>query len=154
MCRLFSALLAIAAAAVLLPSQAEARAKIGTLTCNLSPTVGYVIGSRQSAACVFTPSGPGKRERYRGDIGRFGVDLGVVHGGRMVWNVFSDYVGPRKGALRGTYVGAAGDASFVVGGGANVLVGGSDRSISLQPVSFKAQSGFNVAGGLARLTLY
>ena len=152
--RVFSALLAIATAALLLPSQAEARAKVGTLTCNLSPTVGMVIGSRQAANCVFTPSHYGKRERYRGDIGRLGLDLGVTNGGRLVWAVFSDFVGPRKGALRGTYVGAAGDASIGVGLGANVLVGGSNRSIALQPVSFKAQSGLNVAVGVARLTLY
>lgn len=152
--RILSAILAVTAAALILPSQAEARAKIGTLTCNLSPTVGMIVGSSQRAACVFTPNGPGKRERYRADIGRLGLDLGVVSGGRLVWAVFADYVGPRKGALRGSYVGAAGDASIGVGLGANVLVGGFNRSVALQPVSFKAQSGLNIAVGVARLTLY
>ncbi|MGD9502732.1 MAG: DUF992 domain-containing protein [Methyloceanibacter sp.] len=152
--RIFSALLAIAAAALLLPSPAEARVKVGTLTCNLSSSVGMVIGSRQAANCVFTPSHYGKRERYRGDIGRLGLDLGATHGGRLVWGVFASVAGPRPGALRGTYVGAAGDASIGVGLGANVLVGGSNRSFALQPVSFKAQSGLNIAVGVARLTLY
>ena len=154
MFRVLSAAIAIATAVLVLPQPAQARAKIGTLTCELSPSVGMIIGSHQGALCVFTPSGPGKRERYRGDIGRLGLDLGVVHGGRMVWAVFSDYVGPRRGALRGTYVGAAGDASLGFGAGANVLVGGSSRSISLQPVSFKSQAGVNIAVGVARLALY
>jgi hypothetical protein len=154
MCRILSALFALLFAALVLPSQAEARSKIGTLTCNLSGSVGMIIGSHQGASCIFTPSGYGKRERYRGEIGRLGLDLGVVSGGRMVWAVFADFVGPRKGALRGTYVGAAGDASIGLGLGANVLIGGSNRLIALQPVSFKAQSGLNIAVGAARLRLY
>ncbi|NWG22891.1 MAG: DUF992 domain-containing protein [Pseudorhodoplanes sp.] len=154
MFRVFSAAVAVAAALLVLPQQAQARAKVGMLVCDLSPTVGWVVGSVQGASCVFTPSGPGKRERYRGDIGRLGLDLGVVHGGRMVWAVFASYAGPQRGALRGTYLGAAGDASIGVGLGANVLVGGFERSFALQPVSFKSQAGVNVAVGVARLALY
>jgi len=53
----------------------------------------------------------------------------------------------------GDYVGASGQAAFGVGAGANVLVGGSDRSVSLQPVSVSAQRGVNVAAGVAALSL-
>jgi hypothetical protein len=55
--------------------------------------------------------------------------------------------------LRGTYVGASGNASFGLGLGANVLVGGSHRTISLQPLSVEGQVGINLALGVARLTL-
>lgn len=154
MIRLFGGALAVAAAALLMSSPAEARVKVGTLTCSLSPKVGMIVASRQSANCVFTPSGPGKREHYRAEMGRFGVDLGVVNSGTMVWGVFAPVAGPQPGALRGTYVGAAGDASIGVGLGANVLFGSFNRSFALQPVSFKGQTGVNVAGGVARLTLY
>ena len=57
------------------------------------------------------------------------------------------------GVLRGTYVGASGNASFGLGLGANVLVGGSHRTISLQPLSVEGQIGINLALGVARLTL-
>ncbi|HFC04554.1 MAG TPA: DUF992 domain-containing protein, partial [Rhizobiales bacterium] len=54
---------------------------------------------------------------------------------------------------RGTYVGASADASVVVGGGANVLVGGFNKSVTLQPVSLQVQTGVNVAAGVTTLEL-
>jgi hypothetical protein len=41
----------------------------------------------------------------------------------------------------------------VVGVGANVLVGGSSDTISLQPVSIEGGTGLNVAGGFASISL-
>ena len=70
----------------------------------------------------------------------------------MSWAVFAPgQVG--KGALAGTYAGATADASFAVGLGANVLVGGSNKSIALQPLSVQAQTGLNFAAGVAKLQL-
>jgi hypothetical protein len=57
-------------------------------------------------------------------------------------------------ALRGTNVGAGGNASLGLGLGANVLVGGSHRTISQQPLSVEGQVGINLALGVAGLTLY
>ena len=71
----------------------------------------------------------------------------------MVWIVFADTIGRRAGALAGDYVGISADASVAVGLGANVLVGGSDRTISLQPLSVQGQTGINVAAGVTELTL-
>jgi hypothetical protein len=39
------------------------------------------------------------------------------------------------------------------GAGANSLVGGSNRQISLQPVSVEDSVGLNVAGGVAEISL-
>jgi hypothetical protein len=50
-----------------------------------------------------------------------------------------------RGALRGSYVGASAGATVVVGLGANGLIGGSNRTISLQPISVEANTGLNVA---------
>jgi hypothetical protein len=41
----------------------------------------------------------------------------------------------------------------VAGVGANVLIGGSNRTVTLQPVSFQGQSGLNVAAGVAGIDL-
>lgn len=71
----------------------------------------------------------------------------------MTWGVIAPASGYHHGALAGTYVGASGSASFGVGFGANALVGGSHRSISLQPLSFEGQAGVNLALGVAGLTL-
>lgn len=85
---------------------------------------------------------------------RLGLDVGISGGGRLFWGVFAptSHIGP--GALRGRYVGASGSASLGLGLGANVLVGGSHRTISLQPLSVEGQLGVNLALGVAGLTLH
>ena len=57
------------------------------------------------------------------------------------------------GALAGDYVGASAEASAVVGAGANVLVGGSSETFTLQPVSVQAQTGLNLALGVSSFQL-
>lgn len=146
---------AVAALSLAAVSSAEAQGRVraGGLACDLSATVGLVVGSRQQVRCTFTPSGGGPREYYTGSIGRLGIDLGVVAGGRMIWGVFARTSRLPPRTLAGTYVGASGDASLGLGGGANVLVGGSNRTISLQPLSLQGQVGVNLALGVARMTL-
>ena len=91
-------------------------------------------------------------EDYDGSITKFGLDLGIVGGGVMVWAVFTGTVaGP--GFLAGDYIGASGEASLGPGLGANVLVGDSNRTVTLQPVSVSAQTGINIAVGVAALRL-
>ena len=53
----------------------------------------------------------------------------------------------------GDYVGATAEATVGAGLGANALIGGSDRTIALQPLSVQGQTGLNVAAGVAGLTL-
>ena len=55
--------------------------------------------------------------------------------------------------LAGTFAGVTGGAAVGVGVGANVLVGGSDRSIALQPLSIEGSTGLNIALGVAELRL-
>jgi hypothetical protein len=70
----------------------------------------------------------------------------------MVWAVFTQTVaGP--GFLAGDYVGASGEATLGAGLGANVLIGGSNRTLTLQPVSVGGQIGLNLAVGVAALYL-
>lgn len=114
--------------------------------------VGLVVGSRQNLRCVFR-SNTGRQYTYSGTIGRLGLDVGVTGGGRLFWAVFAPTAHVGKGTLRGNYVGASGSASFGLGLGANVLIGGSNRTISLQPLSVEGQVGVNLAVGVARLSL-
>jgi hypothetical protein len=144
------------AAAVTLPTLAVAQGrnqtKVGTLTCDISAGIGVIIASKKSVTCMFTPSVPGPREVYVGSITKFGVDLGATSGGEMIWSVFAP-TNRKFGALAGNYVGATAEATVGAGVGANVLVGGSNRTITLQPVSVQGQTGLNVAAGVAGLTL-
>ncbi len=111
-----------------------------------------IVGSQKWVRCMFSPAGPGRREVYEGSISKFGVDIGATSGGRMVWEVYAP-TGRRAWALAGTYGGATAEATVGAGVGANALVGGNDRTISLQPLSFQGQTGLNVAGGVASLEL-
>ena len=152
----FSAVAAVAAAvAIALPIPASAQAnrtKVGTLSCDISGGIGLIITSKKDLTCMFTPSQPGPREVYVGSITKFGLDLGATAGGEMVWAVYAPTT--RKfGALAGNYGGATAEATVGAGLGANVLVGGSDRTVALQPVSVQGQAGLNVAAGVAELRL-
>ena len=148
------AVLAVAAAVALpIPASAQAnRTKVGTLSCDISGGIGLIITSKKDLTCMFTPSQPGPREVYVGSITKFGLDLGATAGGEMVWAVFAP-TNRKFGALAGNYGGATAEATVGAGLGANALVGGSDRTVALQPVSVQGQAGLNVAAGVAELRL-
>jgi hypothetical protein len=132
-------------------AQAE-RTKAGTLTCDISGGIGMIIGSQKEVTCMFTPTARGSREVYVGTISKFGLDVGATAGGEMVWAVYAP-TDRRFGALAGDYAGASGEATVGAGLGANVLVGGSNRTVALQPVSVQGQAGLNLAVGVANLSL-
>jgi hypothetical protein len=133
-------------------AQAQDRVQSGSLTCDVSAGIGLIIGSQRNVSCTFTPSSPGPIEYYTGTISKLGIDLGVTTGGVMVWLVFAPTTRP-VGALQGTYAGAAAEASVVAGIGANALIGGSNRTVTLQPFSVQGQVGLNIAAGVAGLDL-
>jgi hypothetical protein len=131
----------------------QSAVKAGTLNCDVSGGIGLIIGSHKTMSCRFDPVAPGwLPEAYSGSIGKLGIDLGATTRGQMVWAVFAAG-SPAPGALAGDYAGATAEATFAVGLGANVLVGGSHRSIALQPVSISGQTGLNLAAGVAVLRL-
>jgi hypothetical protein len=146
-----------AVAIVLAVASAEPAAaqqmRAGLLTCDVSAGLGLIITSQKQLSCVFAPDRSDiMREDYDGSITKYGLDLGITDGGIMVWAVFSGTVaGP--GFLAGDYVGASGEASVGVGVGANVLIGGSNRTVTLQPVSVSGQIGINIAVVVAALRL-
>ena len=127
--------------------------RTGGLTCSTGPRVGLVVGSRQALSCVFRSNTTGKQYAYTGRMSRLGLDLGITGGGTLFWAVFAPTSRISRSSLVGSYVGASGNAALGVGLGANVLVGGSHRTISLQPLSVEGQIGINLALGVSRLTL-
>ena len=149
-------LAAISVVAVLLaiPSTARAeRFRVGRLLCFSEPRVGLVLGSTQALRCVFNGLRPPRQYTYEGRIRRVGLDLGVTSAGTLSWAVFARTSRIGAGTLRGSYVGASGNFAFGPGLGANVLIGGSRRSIVLQPISIERSIGLNLAAGVTHLTL-
>lgn len=146
----------LAAAALMMAANStfadEGGVKAGMLTCQVASGWGLVFGSSKDLKCTFSAK-PGVSEHYTGTIGKFGVDIGYTDATVIAWTVLAPSTDVSPGALAGTYTGATGAAAVGGGVGANVLVGGGSRSISLQPVSFQAGTGLNVAGGIALITL-
>jgi len=127
--------------------------QVGVLTCNVAGGFGFVFGSSRSVNCTLAPAGGGPPQHYAGSIDRFGVDIGYLQGGVLIWTVFAPTANLAPGSLAGRYGGVTGSATVGVGLGANVLVGGSANSIALQPVSIQGTTGLNVAAGIAAMTL-
>ena len=133
------------------PTFADSGVNVGSLNCKVAGGSGFIFGSTKTISCVFSkPDGTG--ERYTGEINKYGVDLGFTEGAYMVWAVFAPGQ-VKKGALAGKYVGVSGQASVGLGLGANVLLGGSNDQIALQPASIEGVQGLNVAAGFGELTL-
>ena len=143
---------ALAMAAITPVNAQPRRVQLGTLACSISAGVGLLVGSQRNVACNFQPDN-GPPEAYTGTITRVGVDVGFTTGGAMVWGVFTD-TNRYAGMLTGTYAGATAEATLAAGLGANVLVGGSNHSVALQPLSVQGQVGLNIAAGVGALDLH
>jgi hypothetical protein len=128
------------------------RVQVGTLECSISSSIGMIIGSQRNVNCLLKGDG-GPPEAYVGTMTRIGLDIGVTSGGAIIWTVFSG-TNRYGGMLEGTYVGASAEASLAAGLGANVLVGGSNRTVALQPLSVQGQVGLNIAAGVGSLELH
>lgn len=146
---------AIAAfAAVLLSAgsaAAQSRVQVGVLSCR-GPTTSYILGSHTELRCLFRHPN-GKVERYRATVNRLGVDVGINQRTALEWAVYAPTRRVGRGDLRGNYGGVAAGASIGLGVGGNALLGGSNNTIALQPLSVQAQSGLGVAAGIAGLNL-
>ena len=133
------------------PAQA-AGVQIGTLTCHVEPGIGLVLGSSKGMECDYRAA-QGFAEHYVGSVTKIGVDIGWTRGGTMVWAVFAPSSDMAPGALEGRYGGVTAGATVGVGLGANVLLGGFDKSIALQPLSVEGNTGLNVAAGIGAMNL-
>ena len=141
----------IAAVALAAPARAQG-VSVGTLSCNVASGWGLILGSARALACTFSAFG-GRAERYVGTIWKIGLDLGYTQNGVLVWTVFAPAFNVAPGALAGYYGGGTASATVGVGVGANGLIGGSFNSIVLQPLSLETNQGFDVAAGIAAMTL-
>ena len=134
------------------PASAQSGVRAGVIECQGGPTVGLVVGSVTELSCVFRPE-VGAAQAYRAVIRKVGVDLGVTAETVLAWAVVAPTKEIGLGDLSGNYGGVQASATVGAGAGANVLYGGSNNSIALQPLSVQGQAGLSVAGGIAGLEL-
>lgn len=154
--RLPVALAALAATAVFsLPAAAQTAPKVqvGVLKCTVAPYTGLVLGSVRDLSCDFLDAAGKPVAKYTGKSRRLGVDIGFGGTSVLGWTVFAPTTKATATDLTGTYVGVSADAAVGIGGGANVLLGGSASTVALQPISVQGSTGLNVAAGISDLTL-
>jgi hypothetical protein len=147
---------AMAAALTLLTGPVDAqpsRIELGTLTCSMSSSIGLIVGSQKNVNCIFRGRPGEPEEAYTGTMTTIGLDIGITTGGVIVWTVFAD-TNRFTGMLAGKYAGATAEISVAAGLGANVLVGGSHRTVALQPLSLQGQVGLDIAAGVGELDLH
>jgi hypothetical protein len=128
------------------------RVQVGVLECRGGASIGFIVGSVTNLGCVLRIEGM-PEDRYIATIHKVGVDLGITQESALAWGVYAPVARLGPGDLSGNYAGAQGSASVGVGVGGNALVGGSNNSIALQPLSVQGQVGLNVAAGLESLEL-
>jgi len=133
------------------PAQAQG-VQVGILACNVESGFGFIVGSSRAVDCTFS-SPTGSPQHYVGSIRKLGIDIGYLQSGVVVWSVVAPTINFAPGSLSGSYGGVTASAAVGIGAGANVLVGGSDNSIALQPVSVEGTTGLNVAAGIAEMTM-
>ncbi|MGE3876649.1 MAG: DUF992 domain-containing protein [Parvibaculaceae bacterium] len=133
-------------------AMAKSGVNVGVLKCTVEGGIGMILASSKDMKCHFSPAGGGPEQFYKGRINKIGLDIGVTEKSYITWVVFAP--GKLKpGALAGSYVGATADAAIGVGLGANVLVGGFEKSVALQPLSVEGEVGLNVAVGIGDVEL-
>ena len=143
------ALLAAFAAAT--PAAAQARVEVGVLRCTVDGGAGLILGSSKAMRCVFRHRGAD--EFYSGRVTKIGVDVGFTRRTEIRWAVLAPTANVPPASLAGGYGGVSAEATVGVGVGANALIGGSRRSIILQPLSVQGQTGLNIAGGVTGMRL-
>jgi Protein of unknown function (DUF992) len=144
--------LLVASVAAASAQQLMQRVQVGILECRGGASVGFVVGSVTNLGCVLRVDGA-PEDRYIATIRKVGLDLGITQESALAWGVYAPVARLGPGDLAGDYAGAQGSATLGVGVGGNVLIGGSDNSLALQPLSVQGQVGVNIAAGLASLEL-
>ncbi|MEL4073362.1 DUF992 domain-containing protein [Ochrobactrum sp. GPK 3] len=127
--------------------------QLGLLRCEVEGGVGYIVGSSKAVKCEFSHR-DGTVEKYKGRLGKLGLDIGITGKSYLKWMVVTS-AGHRVGdaALEGTYAGVSVGGAFGLGLGVHALVGGSHKQIGLQPFSTAGTTGANIAAGATSLTL-
>src|ERR1700710_2485497 len=147
-----AAALLVASLGAIRAQQPMQRVQVGILECRGGSSVGFIVGSVTNLGCVLRADGM-PEDRYVATIRKVGLDLGITQESALAWGVFAPAVRLGPGALSGDYAGAQGSASIGGGVGGNVLAGGSDNPIALQPLSVQGQVGVSIAAGLESLEL-
>ena len=149
---ILAATLLVASCAAAQAQQPMQRVQVGILECRGGASIGFIVGSVTNLGCVLRAEGQ-PEDRYVATVRKVGLDLGITQESALAWGVFAPVARLGPGDLAGNYAGVQGSAAIGVGAGGNLLIGGSNNTIALQPLSLQGQIGLSIAAGLESLEL-
>ena len=139
------------AACAALPAAAEPGVNVGGLTCDTSAAIDTIVMQRQDIRCVFAPADGGPLQ-FSGHFDAYGLAIGMVFRGKLAWACSRPH---RRWRATGSPAPIGPVRAGVVWWRRrlNLLVGDTNNTLTLQPLSAEGHVGANVVGGIARMTL-
>lgn len=142
------------ASAVSGTASAQTSIELGALSCKVDGQSSSIFGGSRDLNCQFiSVVSDGPLVQYQGTISNVGLDLGFHDVKSLTWSVLAPTDSSAEYSLGGTYVGTTVSGSVGAGFGGNVLFGGSQNTVALQPVSVQLQTGLNATIGVVELKL-
>ena len=134
-------------------ANAKSRIYIGSLSCNVGGSTGYILASQKSLDCVFLDKEGLHSAQYTGTIDKVGIDIGYTRAVHTIWRVYS--LGSDRGPsdLSGTYVGEQGTVAAGQQAGGNWIYGGPNAEIGMVASGVIKDAGYNLATGIAAMTI-
>ncbi len=134
-------------------TNANSRIFIGSLSCNVGGSTGYVLASQKSLDCVFLSKDGIHSAQYTGTIDKIGIDIGYTKAVHTIWRVYS--LGSDRGPydLSGTYVGEQSTVAAGTQAGGNWIYGGPNAEIGMLASGVVKDAGYNLATGVAAMTI-
>jgi Protein of unknown function (DUF992) len=134
-------------------TNANSRIYIGSLSCNVGGSTGYILASAKSLDCVFLSKDGTQSAQYTGSIDKVGIDIGYTRAVHTIWRVYSlgNVRGPNN--LGGTYVGEQGTAAAGSQAGGNWIYGGPNAEVGMVASGIIQDAGYNLAAGIAAMTI-
>jgi hypothetical protein len=134
-------------------TNANSRIYIGSLSCNVGGSTGYVLASRKTLDCVFLNKDGTESAQYTGSIDKVGIDIGYTRAVHTIWRVYSlgNVRGPNN--LGGSYVGEQGTVAAGTQAGGNWIYGGPNAEVGMLASGVVQDAGYNLATGIAEMTI-
>jgi len=134
-------------------TNANSRIYIGSLTCNVGGSPGYVLGSAKPLDCVFLGKDGVSTAHYTGTIDKVGIDIGYTKAVHTIWRVYSLGSDRAPTQIGGTYVGEQGTVAAGNQAGGNWIYGGPNAEIGMLASGVVKDAGYNLATGVAAMTI-
>ena len=134
-------------------TNANSRIYIGSLTCNVGGSTGYILGSAKPLDCVFLAKDGVSTAQYTGTIDKVGIDIGYTKAVHTIWCVYSLGSDRAPTQIGGTYVGEQGTVAAGNQAGGNWIYGGPNAEIGMLASGVVKDAGYNLATGIAAMTI-